>query len=82
MNYRIKTKIYNDGRKEYFPQKRVWCIWFYVMPFGNLVLLRNKPKTTHIEAMLSIDKNYAKSYKVKETEVEYVVKGFFKKGEE
>ena len=81
MNYRIKTKIYNDGRKEYFPQKRVLGVWLGIRGDGQLVF-SHPYKTTNSEAMLLIDKNYAKGYKVKEIEVEYVVKGFFKKGVE
>jgi hypothetical protein len=80
MNYRIKTKIYKSGRKEYLAQKKVLGIWFNLRSDGELVLSQNG--TSRPYALDSIENNYSGNHRLDKTEVEYVVKGFFRKVEE
>jgi hypothetical protein len=72
MKYRIKIITFKNGRKEYYPQFKVFGLWAGIWYNGKAQWICDDECQTREEALLRIDKHFAGNTKRQTIEFEYV----------
>ena len=70
MNYRVKIKVYGDGRKEYYPQVRWFFLWMGIDCDGEAEFVDLRSSTLS-RAERCIDKHIAGGGRLERVEYVY-----------